>query len=62
MLFRSVFYGESNDLTAAVKDISLNEKMILSVVVVAIFLVGVYPQPFFDLTKGAVSLITTRFK
>ena len=61
-MVKNVFYGESNVLTASVKDISLNEKMILSVVVVAIFLVGVYPQPFFDLTKGAVSLITTRFK
>ncbi len=61
-MVKNVFYGESNALTAAVKDISLNEKIILSVVVVAIFLVGVYPQPFFDLTKSAVSFITTRFK
>jgi NADH-quinone oxidoreductase subunit M len=61
-MVKNVFYGESNDLAAAVKDISLNEKMILSVIVVAIFLVGIYPQPFFDLTKSAVSLITTRFK
>jgi NADH-quinone oxidoreductase subunit M len=61
-MVKNVFYGESNALTVTVKDISLNEKIILSVVVVAIFLVGVYPQPFFDLTKSTVSLITTRFK
>jgi len=61
-MVKNVFYGESNTLTETVKDISLNEKIILSVVVVAIFLVGVYPQPFFDLTKSTVSLITTRFK
>jgi NADH-quinone oxidoreductase subunit M len=61
-MVKNVFYGESNILTAAAKDISLNEKIILSVLVVAIFLVGIYPQPFFDLTKNAVSLITTRFK
>jgi NADH-quinone oxidoreductase subunit M len=61
-MVKNVFYGESNNLTASAKDISLNEKLILSVVVVGIFLVGVYPQPFFDLTKSAVSLITTKFK
>ena len=61
-MVKNVFYGESNALTAAAKDISLNEKMVLSIVVAAIFLVGIYPQPFFDLTKNAVSLITTRFK
>ena len=61
-MIKNVFYGESNELTASAKDISLNEKIILSVVVVAIFLVGIYPQPFFDLTKNAVLLITTRFK
>ena len=61
-MVKNVFYGESNALTASVKDISLNEKMVLSVVVVTIFLVGIYPQPFFDLTKNAVSFITTRFK
>jgi len=61
-MVKNVFYGEANALTASVKDISLNEKVILSVIVVAIFLVGIYPQPFFDLTKETVSLITTRFK
>ena len=61
-MVQKVFYGEANALTAAMKEISLNEKMILSVVVVAIFLVGVYPQPFFDLTKDTVSAIITKFK
>jgi NADH-quinone oxidoreductase subunit M len=61
-MVKNVFYGEANTLTASGKDISMNEKVILSVVVVAIFLVGIYPQPFFDLTKEAVSLITTKFK
>jgi len=61
-MVKNVFYGEANALTESVKDISMNEKVILSVIVVAIFLVGIYPQPFFDLTKETVSLITTRFK
>jgi len=61
-MVKNVFYGESNTLVTSAKDISLNEKLILSVIVVAIFLVGIYPQPFFDLSKNAVSLIITRFK
>ena len=61
-MVQKVFYGEENTLTASIKEISLHEKLILSVVLVAIFLVGVYPQPFFDLTKDTVSSILTRFK
>jgi len=61
-MVQKVFYGESNALTASMKEISLNEKLILSVVLVAIFLVGVYPQPMFELTKDTVSFILTRFK
>ena len=61
-MVQKVFYGEANQLTAGIKEISLNEKLILSVVVVAIFLVGIYPQPFFDITKDAVAAIVTKFK
>ncbi len=56
-MVQKVFYGQTNALTEAVKEISWNEKIILSVVVVAIFLVGVYPQPMFELTKDTVKLI-----
>lgn len=61
-MVQKVFYGEANALTSTVSEISLNEKIVLSIVVVAIFLVGVYPQPMFDLTKDTVSFILTRFK
>jgi NADH-quinone oxidoreductase subunit M len=56
-MVQKVFYGEVNAITATVKEIALNEKIILAVIVVAIFLAGLYPQPMFDLTKGAVKLI-----
>jgi NADH-quinone oxidoreductase subunit M len=61
-MVQKVFYGESNLLTVNMKEISLNEKIILSVIVVAIFMVGVYPQPFFELTKDTVAAVITRFK
>jgi NADH-quinone oxidoreductase subunit M len=61
-MVHKVFLGENNDLTASMTDISLNEKFILTVVLVLIFFVGIYPQPFFDLTKDSVALLLTRFK
>lgn len=61
-MIQKVFYGETNTLTATVKEISTNEKVILSVIVVAVFLVGIFPQPFFELTKDTVSYLATRFK
>ncbi len=61
-MVQKVFYGEANSITASMQEISLNEKIILSVIVVAIFLVGVYPQPFFELTKDTVAAVVTRFK
>ena len=61
-MVQKVFYGEVNTLTSAMKEISLNEKIILSVIVITIFMAGVYPQPFFDLTKDTVAAIITRFK
>jgi len=61
-MVQKVFYGEANSITASMKEIALNEKIILSVIVVAIFMVGVYPQPFFELTKDTVAAVITRFK
>ena len=61
-MVQKVFYGQPNALTVKMKEISLNEKIALSIIVVAIFLAGIYPQPFFDLTKDTVTDIITRFK
>ena len=61
-MVQKVFYGEANLITCSMHEIALNEKIILSIIVVAIFLVGVYPQPFFELTKETVAAVITRFK
>ncbi len=61
-MVQKVFYGETNAITATVKEIALNEKIILGVIVGAIFLVGVFPQPLFNLTKDAVTLILEKTK
>ena len=56
-MVQKVFYGEANTLTGAIKEIAWNEKIILAVIVVVIFMVGVFPQPLFNLTKQVVLLI-----
>ena len=61
-MVQKVFYGQVNTLTATMKEISANEQVALSIIVVAIFLSGIYPQPLFDLTKDTVTDIITRFK
>jgi NADH-quinone oxidoreductase subunit M len=44
------------------QDILLSQKLMLGVLVVLIFLFGVYPQPLLDLTKDTVAALLTRFK
>jgi NADH-quinone oxidoreductase subunit M len=61
-MVQKVFYGEANAVTGAMQEISLNQKMILAVLVIFIFVFGVFPQPLFDLTKETVAAILTRFK
>ncbi len=59
-MLQKIFYGNTNAATAAVKDISLNEKMALSIVVVAIFMTGVFPQPLIELTKDMANWLLLR--
>ena len=59
-MIQRVFYGNTNTLTAEAKDIHLNEKMILGIIVIGIIIVGVYPKPILDITQGAVDSILSR--
>ena len=61
-MVQKVFYGESNSITERMQEISVGQKMILSVLVIFIFAFGIFPQPLFDLTKDTVTGILTRFK
>ena len=61
-MVQQVFYGETNVLTAAFKEIGLNRQFVLGIIVVFIFVLGIYPQPVFDMAKDTVSAILTRFK
>jgi NADH-quinone oxidoreductase subunit M len=61
-MVQKVFYGESNSITGNMQDISTGQKWILAVLVILIFLFGVFPQPLFDLTKDTVAAVLTRIK
>jgi NADH-quinone oxidoreductase subunit M len=61
-MVQKVFYGESNSITENIQEISLGQKLVLALLVVLIFLFGVYPQPLIDITKDTVAAIITRIK
>jgi NADH-quinone oxidoreductase subunit M len=51
-MIRKIFYGEVNALTATAQDLQWNEKLVLSIVVILIFWMGVYPQGMLNLTDS----------
>jgi len=53
-MIQKVFYGDAGPAVENVRDISMNERIGLSILVILIFILGVYPQPVFELTKDAV--------
>lgn len=59
-MLQKVLYGETSAVTANARDIKFNEKMILSVLVVLILVIGVYPKPMLDLTQSTVDTILSR--
>jgi NADH-quinone oxidoreductase subunit M len=51
-MIRKVFYGETNQLTSAVVDLGITEKMALGFIVVLIFFFGIYPQGLIGVTEN----------
>ncbi len=56
-MVRKVFYGNTNALTANTVDIGWQEKLALTIIVILIFVIGVYPQPFLQLTSDITDSI-----
>jgi proton-translocating NADH-quinone oxidoreductase, chain M len=59
-MIQKVFYGNTSALTANALDIRINEKLVLSAIVVMIIAIGVYPAPLLEMTKGAVDAIVSK--
>ena len=61
-MIRKVFYGNTNELTASTKDITWNEKMALGIIVLIIFVLGVYPQLLLNETSAMSETIIKKFE
>jgi len=59
-MLRRVLFGDMNANTVNAVDMSMNYKLVLSVFVIIILALGVYPQPFFELTSDTVTNILSR--
>jgi NADH-quinone oxidoreductase subunit M len=59
-MVQRVFYGPTNARTENALDIGLNEKLMLGLIVILILVVGVYPEPLFRLTQGAVDSLVSK--
>jgi NADH-quinone oxidoreductase subunit M len=59
-MIQKVLFGNTNAVTSNGRDINVNEKLALSIIVVLILVIGVYPKPFMELTQGTVDTILSR--
>jgi NADH-quinone oxidoreductase subunit M len=60
-MVQKVFFGNSNSITETIHDITFSQKITLTVIVLFIFILGVYPKPLFQLTEATVTSILTGF-
>lgn len=56
-MIQKIFYGNTVEKTNNAVEIDFNVQVILSVLVVLVLVMGVYPQPMIDLTKDTVNAI-----
>ena len=60
-MVQKVFFGEPNTLTENAIVLSAGQKVVLSIIVISILALGIYPQPVFHLTQDTVTDILQRF-
>jgi NADH-quinone oxidoreductase subunit M len=60
-MVKRVFYGDLNAVTQGFKEILLHERVILAIIVVLIFVAGVYPEPMFNMIRTASEVIMGKF-
>jgi len=59
-MVQRVFYGPVNALTEKTTDIGWNQKLVLGLIVVLILWIGVYPEPFFQLTRNVTESLLSK--
>ena len=61
-MIRNVFYGETNELTARGIRLGIHEKIVLSVIVMIIVILGVYPNPVIEMTEQVSDFIFNKIE
>ena len=61
-MMQKVFFGAANSFTEKASAISAAQKVLLSIIVITIIVLGVYPQPVLNLTKDTVTQILSNLK
>jgi NADH-quinone oxidoreductase subunit M len=61
-MIRKVFYGETNAATEAGIRLGMNEKMVLTVIIIIILALGIYPKPFLEMTEQVSDFIFGRME
>ena len=61
-MVQKVFFGASNTITENVQPIDIRQKIVLSVMVITILVLGIYPAPVLHLTQDTVTDILLRIK
>lgn len=59
--YQSIMLGETNSLTVAFPQLTMNEKAVLIPVVIMIILIGVYPKPLLDIAEPAVKALVEKY-
>lgn len=59
-MIQKVFFGTPSTLAVRLTSISSNEKLALSIIVVVILVIGVFPQPLLDLSSDTVKAVLSR--
>ncbi|MEJ7766857.1 MAG: proton-conducting transporter membrane subunit, partial [Chitinophagaceae bacterium] len=59
-MIQKVFYGNTNTITANGSDVSLHIKIALIMIVVLIFMGGIYPKPMLSVTNDLTDAILNR--
>jgi NADH-quinone oxidoreductase subunit M len=55
--YQNTMLGEANTLTATIKDLNSNERLILIAIVVLVVTMGIYPKPLLDVAEPAVKAL-----
>jgi NADH-quinone oxidoreductase subunit M len=59
-MLQKVLFGNTSALTENGRDIRINEKLMLGLLVVIIVAAGVYPKPMLDVTQSTVDMILSK--